>query len=173
MGLFTLFAALNKATHTLSGAVDLSLYRTHWHTHLLGNLLVGVVLKKTHREDFAVLFGQTVDVVLYLVALLKADKVLLWRGGAGYGSRELLVNGNILLSAAFKVDVGVARNGVNPLAEGVLRAVTLQIYIHLDEGLLQQILRILNGCGAVEQKPSYGVAVTVEQILKGGMVARE
>lgn len=123
VGMFLCFFALalyDEFAHALAGAVYLSLYSTHWQVQFLGYLVVGVVLKESHRKEAAVILRQRLDVVLYLSALLLADHVLLGSGCIGYGCGELFVDGEILLTASLKVDMCVARNGIDPLSEGVL-----------------------------------------------------
>ena len=117
---FFALALNDKLAHALASAMYLSLYGAHRQVQFLGYLVVRVVLQKSHRKEAAVILRQRLDVVLYLSALLLTDHVLLGSGGVGYGCGKLLVDGEILLTASLKVDVCVARDGVDPLSEGVL-----------------------------------------------------
>lgn len=65
------------------------------------------------------MLGQAVDIVLDLRALLQVYEVLLGRWCDGRRCGKFLVDRDVLLSAALEVNMGIARNGVNPLSEGV------------------------------------------------------
>ena len=65
------------------------------------------------------MLGQAVDIVLDLRALLQVYEILFRRWCDGRGGGKFLVDGDVLLTAAFEVNMGIARNGVNPLSEGV------------------------------------------------------
>ena len=71
------------------------------------------------------MLGQTVDIVLDLRALLQVYEVLLGRWCNGRRGGKFLVDGDVLLSAALEVNMGVARNSVNPLPEGVFGRVAV------------------------------------------------
>ena len=150
--------------------MNLRLDSTHRQMEFFGNLLVGVILQKTHHKKLAVLLGQRAYILLNLRALLYADKSIFGRRGTRNVRGELLINRKVILTAAFKVDVGIAGNGVDPLTEGRFRRVALQIDLDLDEGLLQQILGILHRCRTMQQQTAYSFAITVEEILKGDII---
>ena len=123
--LFILFSFQNQVTHSLSGAVDLRLYGTHREVQFFRYFIVRIILHKTHRKEASVVLGQAVDIVLNLRALLQVYEVLLGRGSNGRRGGKFLVNGDILLTSALKVDMGVARNSVNPLSEGIFGRVAM------------------------------------------------
>ena len=153
--------------------MNLRLDRSHRQVQLLGNLVVGVVLQKTHLEELAILRRQALDIVLNLSALLHTYQALLGRGSAGRRGREFFIDREILLTATLEVDVGIACDGIDPLPEGVVGRVAVQIDIDLDEGLLQQILRILHRGRALQKQTTYGIAISVEQILEGHIIPRK
>ena len=74
--LFILLVLAYKVAHSLSSTVYLRLHGTHRKVQFFGYLVVGVILKKTHRKELAILLWQTTDIVLYLRALLHIYKVL-------------------------------------------------------------------------------------------------
>lgn len=149
--LFILLALQNKVAHSFSRAVDLGLHGTHWQVEFFRYFIVRIILHKTHRKEASVMLGQAVDIVLDLRALLQVYKVLLGRGSDGRWGGKFLVNGYILLTSALKVDMGVSRNGINPLSEGVFGRVAMQIYIDFDECLLEQIFGIFGRCRALQK----------------------
>lgn len=71
------------------------------------------------------MLGQAVDIVLDLRALLQVYEVLLGRWCDGRGGGKFLVDGDVLLTPTLEVDMGVARNGVNPLSEGIFGRVAV------------------------------------------------
>lgn len=105
--------------HTLACAVNLRLDSTHRQMEFFRNFVVGVIIQKAHCKQTAIVFGQAVYIVLYLRALLQIYEVFLRRWRHSRRSRESLVYRYILLAAALEVDVGVTRNGIDPLSEGV------------------------------------------------------
>ena len=166
-----LLALDDEAAHTLAGAVDAGLDRTHGHVEFLGYLLVGEVVDETHDEESPVLLRQQLDVALDLRALLRVDEALLGRGGARCRRRELAVDGYVLLTLALEVDMRILGYGVEPLPEGIFGRVAVEVGIYLYERLLQQVVRILGGCRTLQEQTPYGVAVAVEEVFECRMVA--
>ena len=138
-----------------------------------GDLLVGVLLEEAHQDQLPVTGRQALEVVLDLRPLLEVDDALLGGRSARGRRREAVVDRQILLPAPHEVDEGVACDGVNPLSESVARTVAVEVDVDLDEGLLQQVVGIVRTPEPLHEQAVDRVAVAVEQILEGRVVAPE
>ena len=153
--------------------MDLRLDRAERQRQLDGDLLVGVFVEEAHADQPAVVLGQPGDAKFDLVALLRVDDALFGRGGVRGGRRKFLVDRQVVLPLAHVVDEGVAGDGVEPLPKGVFGAVTVEIHVDLDEGLLQQVVGIFGIPRALQEEAVDGVAVAVEEVFERRRVAAE
>ena len=111
--------------------------------------------------------------MLDLGPLLEADDALLRGRGRRGGRRETLVDRQVVLTAAHEVDERIAGDGVDPLSEGIVGAVAVQVDIDLDEGLLQQVVGVVHPAQPLHEQPVDSVAVAVEKVFEGRIVAFE
>lgn len=72
-----LFIVANQATHTFPGTMNLGFDSTHWKIQLFSNLLIGVILQKTHGKELSVLLWKAIYVIFDLAALLNVYQVIL------------------------------------------------------------------------------------------------
>ena len=86
---------------------------------------------------------------------------------------EAVVDRQVVLTPPHEVDEGVAGDGVDPLSEGVIGAVTVDVDIDLDKGLLQQIVGVVRTAQPLHEQTVDRVAVTVEKVLESGIVPFE
>ena len=85
------------------------------------------------------------------------------RGRRG-GRRETLVDRQVVLTAAHEVDERIAGDGIDPLSEGIVGAVAVQVDVDLDEGLLQQVVGVVHAAQPLHEQPVDSVAVAVEKV---------
>ena len=72
-----------------------------------------------------------------------------------------------------KINEGVPRNGIDPLSEGEFTAVTVQVDIDLDEGLLQQVVGIVRPPEPLHEETVDRIPIAVEQVLESRVVPLE
>ena len=137
------------------------------------DLLVGVLLEKAHQDQLPVTGREAFEIVLDLRPLLEVDDALLGSRGVRRRGGETLVDRQVVLAAAHEVDERVARNGVDPLPEGVVRTVPVEVDVDFDKGLLQQVVGIVHTAEPLHEQPVDGVAVAVEKVLEGVVVPLE
>ena len=111
------------------------------------------------------------EIPVDLRPLLHADDALFGRRGRRWRRGEAFVDRQVVLAAPYEVDERIAGDGVNPLPEGIDGTVTMQVDVDLDEGLLQQVVGIVRTPEPLHEQAVDRVAVAVEQILEGRVVA--
>ena len=111
--------------------------------------------------------------MLDLRPLLHADDALFGRRSRRRRRGETFVDRQVVLAAPHEVDERIAGDGVNPLPEGIGGTVTVQVDVDLDKRLLQQVVGIVDTAQPLHEKAVDRIAVTVEQVFEGPVVAFE
>ena len=113
------------------------------------------------------------EIPVDLRPLLHADDALFGRRSRRWRRGEAFVDRQVVLAAPYEVDERIAGDGVNPLPEGIDGTVTMQVDVDLDKRLLQQVVGIVDTPQPLYEKAVDRIAVTVEQVFEGPVVAFE
>ena len=120
--------------------------RAHRQLQLGSDLLVGVFLEKAQLDQFPVAGRHSFEKRFEPGAALVGDHPLFGRGTSprrGDALADPVDRNGVVALAAHVVDERVARDRIDPLAEGVAAVVSLHVQVNLDESLLQQVARVV------------------------------